>query len=133
MNNEPDQSQWGQQPSQSQEQGQWGQQQQYVQPQWGQQSPQQYDQYSQYSQYSQYNQPQWGQQPPTQYTPPQYGANQYGVPSYAQAQPQGRQSDNFLMGWLATRLLIRVVVLVAVLMLCGGCALFALLTSLAHP
>ena len=107
MNNEPNQSQWGQQPSQSQEQAQWGQQQQYVQPQWG--------------------------QPPTQYTSPQYGANQYGVPSYAQAQPQGRQSDNFLMGWLATRLLIRVVVLVAVLMLCGGCALFALLTSLAHP
>ncbi len=103
MNNEPDQSQWGQQPAQ------------------------------QYSQYSQYNQPQWGQQPPTQYTPPQYGANQYGVPSYAQAQPQGRQGDNFLMGWLATRLLIRVVVLVAVLMLCGGCALFALLTSIAHP
>ncbi len=130
MNNEPNQSQWGQQPSQSQEQAQWGQQQQYVQPQWSQQSPQQYDQYNQYSQY---NQPQWGQQPPTQYTPPQYGANQYGVPSYAQAQPQGRQSDNFLMGWLATRLLIRVVVLVAVLMLCGGCALFALLTSLAHP
>ncbi len=127
MNNEPNQSQWGQQPSQSQEQGQWGQQQQYVQPQWSQQPAQQYDQYSQY------NQPQWGQQPPTQYTPPQYGANQYGVPSYAQAQPQGRQSDNFLMGWLATRLLIRVVVLVAVLMLCGGCALFALLTSLAHP
>ncbi len=127
MNNEPDQSQWGQQPSQSQEQGQWGQQQQYVQPQWGQQPAQQY------SQYSQYNQPQWGQQPPTQYTPPQYGANQYGVPSYAQAQPQGRQGDNFLMGWLATRLLIRVVVLVAVLMLCGGCALFALLTSIAHP
>ena len=115
MNNEPNQSQWGQQPSQSQEQAEWGQQQQYVQPQWSQQSPQ------------------WGQQPPTQYTPPQYGANQYGVPSYAQAQPQGRQSDNFLMGWLATRLLIRVVVLVAVLMLCGGCALFALLTSLAHP
>jgi hypothetical protein len=130
MNNEPDQSQWGQQPSQSQEQGQWGQQQQYVQPQWGQQPAQQYDQYSQYSQY---NQPQWGQQPPTQYTPPQYGANQYGVPSYAQAQPQERQSDNFLMGWLATRLLIRVVVLVAVLMLCGGCALFALLSSIAHP
>ena len=127
MNNEPDQSQWGQQPSQSQEQGQWGQQQQYVQPQWGQQPAQQY------SQYSQYNQPQWGQQPPTQYTPPQYGANQYGVPSYAQAQRQGRQGDNFLMGWLATRLLIRVVVLVAVLMLCGGCALFALLTSIAHP
>ncbi|MFL5697826.1 MAG: hypothetical protein ACJ797_12100 [Ktedonobacteraceae bacterium] len=127
MNNEPNQSQWGQQPSQSQEQAQWGQQQQYVQPEWGQQPAQQYDQYSQY------NQPQWGQQPPTQYTPPQYGANQYGVPSYAQAQPQGRQSDNFLMGWLATRLLIRVVVLVAVLMLCGGCALFALLTSLAHP
>ncbi|MFL5586788.1 MAG: hypothetical protein ACJ8DI_03895 [Ktedonobacteraceae bacterium] len=127
MNNEPNQSQWGQQPSQSQEQAQWGQQQQYVQPEWGQQPAQQYDQYSQY------NQPQWGQQPSTQYTPPQYGANQYGVPSYAQAQPQGRQSDNFLMGWLATRLLIRVVVLVAVLMLCGGCALFALLTSLAHP
>ena len=123
MNNEPDQSQWGQQPSQSQEQAQWGQQ-QYVQPQWSQQSAQQYDQY---------NQPQWGQQPPTQYTPPQYGANQYGVPSYAQAQPQGRLSDNFLMGWLATRLLIKVVVLVAVLMLCGGCALFALLTSIAHP
>jgi len=79
------------------------------------------------------DQSQWGQQPPTQYTPPQYGANQYGVPSYAQAQPQGRQSDNFLMGWLATRLLIRVVVLVAVLMLCGGCALFILLSSLAHP
>jgi hypothetical protein len=130
MNNEPDQSQWGQQPSQSQEQAQWGQQQQYVQPQWSQQSPQQHDQFNQYSQY---NQPQWGQQPPTQYTPPQYGANQYGVPSYAQAQPQGRQSDNFLMGWLATRLLIRVVVLVAVLMLCGGCALFALLSSIAHP
>ena len=130
MNNEPNQSQWGQQPSQSQEQGQWGQQQQYVQPQWSQQSPQQYDQFNQYSQY---NQPQWEQQPPTQYTPPQYGANQYGVPSYAQAQPQGRQSDNFLMGWLATRLLIRVVVLVAVLMLCGGCALFALLSSIAHP
>jgi len=127
MNNEPNQSQWGQQPSQSQEQAQWGQQQQYVQPEWSQQPPQQY------GQYNQYNQPQWGQQPPTQYTPPQYGANQYGVPSYAQAQPQGRQSDNFLMGWLATRLLIRVVVLVAVLMLCGGCALFALLTSLAHP
>ena len=126
MNNEPNQSQWGQQPSQSQEQAQWGQQQQFVQPQWGQQPAQQYDQYSQY------NQPQWGQ-PPTQYTPPQYGANQYGVPSYAQAQPQGRQSDNFLMGWLATRLLIRVVVLVAVLMLCGGCALFILLSSLAHP
>jgi hypothetical protein len=123
MNNEPNQSQWGQQPSQSQEQAQWGQQ-QYVQPQWSQQSAQQYDQY---------NQPQWGQQPPTQYTPPQYGANQYGVPSYAQAQPQGRLSDNFLMGWLATRLLIKVVVLVAVLMLCGGCALFALLTSIAHP
>ena len=116
MNNEPDQSQWGQQPSQSQEQAQWGQQ-----------PAQQYDQYSQYKQ------PQWGQQPPTQYTPPQYGANQYGVPSYAQAQPQGRLSDNFLMGWLATRLLIKVVVLVAVLMLCGGCALFALLTSIAHP
>ena len=116
MNNEPNQSQWGQQPSQPQEQRQWGQQ------------PAQ-----QYGQYSQYNQPQWEQQPPTQYTPPQYGANQYGVPSYAQAQPQGRQSDNFLMGWLATRLLIRVIVLVAVLMLCGGCALFALLTSLAHP
>ena len=130
MNNEPNQSQWGQQPSQSQEQAQWGQQQQYVQPEWSQQPPQQY---GQYNQYDQYNQPQWGQQPPTQYTPPQYGANQYGVPSYAQAQPQGRQSDNFLMGWLATRLLIRVVVLVAVLMLCGGCALFALLTSLAHP
>ncbi len=126
MNNEPNQSQWGQQPSQSQEQAQWGQQQQFVQPQWGQQPAQQYDQYSQY------NQPQWGQ-PPTQYTPPQYGTNQYGVPSYAQAQPQGRQSDNFLMGWLATRLLIRVVVLVAVLMLCGGCALFILLSSLAHP
>jgi hypothetical protein len=123
MNNEPNQSQWGQQPSQSQEQAQWGQQ-QYVQPQWSQQSAQQYDQY---------NQPQWGQQPPTQYTPPQYGANQYGVPSYAQAQPQGRLSDNFLMGWLATRLLIKVVVLVAVLMLCGGCALFALFTSIAHP
>jgi len=123
MNNEPNQSQWGQQPSQSQEQAQWGQQ-QYVQPQWSQQSAQQYNQY---------NQPQWGQQPPTQYTPPQYGANQYGVPSYAQAQPQGRLSDNFLMGWLATRLLIKVVVLVAVLMLCGGCALFALLTSIAHP
>ena len=130
MNNEPNQSQWGQQPSQSQEQGQWGQQQQYVQPEWSQQPAQQY---GQYNQYDQYNQPQWGQQPPTQYTPPQYGANQYGVPSYAQAQPQGRQSDNFLMGWLATRLLIRVVVLVAVLMLCSGCALFALLTSLAHP
>src|SRR5438874_2362745 len=124
MNNEPNQSQWGQQPSQSQEQGQWGQQYQYVQPEWNQQPPQQY---------SQYNQSQWGQQPPTQYTPPQYGANQYSVPSYAQAQPQGRQSDNFLMGWLATRLLIRVVVLVAVLMLCGGCALLALLSSLAHP
>lgn len=110
MNNDPNQSQWGQQ--------------QYGQPEWSQQSAQQYNQYSQYSQYN---------QPPTAYTPPQYGANQYGVPSYAQAQPQGRQSDNFLMGWLATRLLIRVAVLVAVLMLCGGCALFALLTSLAHP
>jgi hypothetical protein len=107
MNNEPNQSQWGQQ-------------QQYGQPDWSQQSAQQYNQYSP------------NNQPPTGYTL-QYGANQYGVPSYAQAQPQGRQNDNFLMSWLATRLLIRVFVLVAVLMLCGGCALFALLTSLAHP
>ena len=112
MNNDPNQSQWGQQ--------------QYGQPEWSQQSAQQYNQYSQY------NQSQW-EQPPNGYTPPQYGANQYGVPSYAQAQPQGRQNDNLLMGWLATRLLIRVVVLVAVLMLCGGCAFFVFLSSLAHP
>jgi hypothetical protein len=125
MNDEPKQSGWEQPPLQSQEQAQWGQQQPYGQPQWGQQPPQ--------PQYGQYNQPQWGQQQSTQYTPPQYGANQYGVPSYAQAQPQGRGADNFLMSWLAMRIVTRIVLLVVVLMLCGGCVMFALVASLAHP
>jgi len=118
MNNEPNQSQWNQWPlsqySQPQS-GQWGQ--------WGQQQPP-----------TQYN--------PQQYVQPQYNANaqynqynaQYGVPpvpQYAQVQPQ-QQADKFLMGWLMTRVIVRIVFIVLPLLLCGGCALFAVLSSLAR-
>lgn len=119
-----DQPQWQQssQPQQTQyDQPQWQQppQPQFDQPQW--QQPQQPQQPNQYNQYNQYNQP-------------QYGANQYGVPSYAQAQPQSDQTSNFLTRWLMMGLAIRIVLLVVVpLLLCGGCALFAFFASMAHP
>lgn len=86
-------------------------------------------------------QTQWGpQQPPyapSQYAPgnvppyaqPQYG--QYNVPPYAQ--PQQDQTNRFLMGWLMTSIAMRIVFfLIVPLILCGGCAIAAMLSSL-HP
>jgi len=110
-NPSPDNSSW-QQPPQSQQ----PQQTQYDQSQW---------------QQPQYGQPQWQQ--PNQYNQPQYGANQYNVPSYAQVQPQADNTSNFFMRWIMMRLAIRVAFLVIGLMLCGGCALFVFLATMAHP
>ncbi|MGI9060781.1 MAG: hypothetical protein ACR2H5_19635 [Ktedonobacteraceae bacterium] len=109
-NPSPDNSSWQQplQPQQPQyDQSQW-QQQQYGQPQW--QQPNQYNQYNQ----------------------PQYGANQYNVPSYAQVQPQADNNGNFFMRWIMMRLAMRVAFLVIGLMLCGGCALFVFLATMAQ-
>jgi hypothetical protein len=86
-------------------------------------------------------QPQYGQQawqsPTTNYMPPmpqQYGQNmpgQYNVPPYAQAQPQQQHSNNFLMRWLMMGIAVRIVLLIVIpLLLCGGCALVALFSSL---
>lgn len=116
----------------------------WQQPQPPQQPPPQqtyYDQTQWQSPQSQFDQPQWQQppQPPqpnqyNQYNQPQYGANQYGVPSYAQAQPQADQTSNFLTRWLMMGIAVRIVLLVVVpLLLCGGCALFAFFASMAHP
>lgn len=113
----------------------------WQQPQPPQQPPPQqtyYDQTQWQSPQSQFGQTQW-QQPPqpnqyNQYNQPQYGANQYGVPSYAQAQPQADQTSNFLTRWLMMGIAVRIVLLVVVpLLLCGGCALFAFFASMAHP
>jgi hypothetical protein len=113
--------QWNQQPSQEGHlQPQWGQQQQWEQP-----SPQYGQQLQQWQQQPQYGQQQWQQQQ-------QYGANQYNVPSYAQAQPDQTGLGGVLMGWLMMRLAVRIAMLVLVFLLCGGCIFAAILTSLAH-
>jgi heme/copper-type cytochrome/quinol oxidase subunit 2 len=56
---------------------------------------------------------------------------QYNVPFYAQAQPQSQQQqNNFLMRWLMMGIAVRIVILVVVpLLLCGGCAMVALLST----
>jgi hypothetical protein len=86
-------------------------------------------------------QPQYGQQawqsPATNYMPPmsqQYGPNmpgQYNVPQYAQVQPKPQSSNNLFMRWLMMGIAVRIVLLIVVpLLLCGGCALVALFSSL---
>ncbi|HET7641025.1 MAG TPA: hypothetical protein VFK47_20110 [Ktedonobacteraceae bacterium] len=114
MNNQPDQPDWNPQPSYPD-----------GQPQWAQPQPQQ-----------QYNQQAWHQPPATNYMPPQYGQpqnmpGQYNVPFYAQAQPQSQQQqNNFLMRWLMMGIAVRIVILVVIpLLLCGGCAMVALLST----
>ncbi len=82
-----------------------------------------------------WTQPQYGQQawqsPSTNYMPPQYAQNmpgQYNVPQYAQPQ---QQTNNFLMHWLMMGIAVRIVLLIVVpLLLCGGCALVAILSSI---
>jgi hypothetical protein len=113
MDNQPDQPDWNPQPSFPE-----------GQPQWAQPQPQQ-----------QYNQQAWNQPPATNYMPPQYGQpqnmpGQYNVPSYAQVQPQSQQQqNNFLMRWLMMGIAVRVAIILAVLFLCGGCAVVAILAS----
>jgi len=113
MDNQPDQSEWNPQPSYPDGQPQWAQ---------PQQPPQ-------------YNQQVWNQPPATNYMPPQYGQpqnmlGQYNVPSYAQVQPQSQQQqNNFLMRWLMMGIAVRVAIILAVLFLCGGCAVVAILAS----
>lgn len=114
------QSQW----NQPHDSSSWGQPQyqqpqtQYQQPQWQQPQPQ-------------YDPSQWQQPQQQQYNQPPYGPNQYNVPAYARVQPQADNTGNFLMRWIMMRLAMRVIILVAIFMLCGGCALVALLSSLA--
>ncbi|HLG66230.1 MAG TPA: hypothetical protein VKY19_30205 [Ktedonosporobacter sp.] len=113
MNNNPEQPFSQEQPSQ------------YAQPQYGEQPP------------TQYAQPQWNQQPLPPYAQPQYGQApvppyaqpQYGqIPAYAQPQPN---ANNFLARWLMMGIAVRIVLLIVIpLLLCGGCALIALLSSL---
>lgn len=97
------------------------------QPQWEQQS-----QYGQSQPFPQ-GQPQWEQQ--SQYGQPQWGQQQqYGpVPSYAQAQPGDNSTTNWLMGWLAYRAIIRIVVpIVIILLMLGACVFFGLLSAVFH-
>lgn len=113
MNNQPEQPFSQEQPSYH-AQSQYGEQPptQYVQPQWNQQPP------------PPYAQPQYGQAPTPPYAQPQYGQ----VPAYAQPQPN---ANNFLARWLMMGIAIRIVLLIVIpLVLCGGCALAALLSSL---
>ncbi|MFL5628284.1 MAG: hypothetical protein ACJ788_22110 [Ktedonobacteraceae bacterium] len=115
MDNQPDPNQpaWNPQPQPSFPEGQ---------PQWAQ--PQQPPQY---------NQSAWYQPPATNYISPQYGQNmpgQYNIPSYAQVQPQQQQTNNFFVRWLMMGIALRIVILVVIpLLLCGGCALLALFSS----
>jgi len=113
MNNNPEQSFSQEQPSQY-AQSQYGEQPptQYIQPQWHQQPP------------PPYAQSQYGQVPVPPYAQPQYGQ----VPAYAQPQPN---ANNFLARWLMMGIAVRIVLLIVIpLLLCGGCALVALLSSL---
>jgi hypothetical protein len=75
------------------------------------------------------HQPQYGPQawqtPATNYMP-----GQYNLPQYAQVRPQ-QQSNNLLMRWLMMGIAVRIVLLIVVpLLLCGSCALVALVSSL---
>lgn len=112
------------------QQSQWNQPHYQDQP----QQPQTQYNHSQWQQTQpQYDPSQWQQQQYNpQYKQPQYVPNQYNVPAYAQVQPQADNSSNFLMRWIMMRLAMRVIILVAIFMLCGGCALVALLSSLAN-
>lgn len=119
------QSQWNQPPDSSS----WSQ----LQPQQAQQPQTQYNPSQWQQAQPQYDPSQWQQQQYNpQYSQPPYGPNQYNVPAYAQVQPQADSSGNFLMRWIMMRLAMRVIILVAIFMLCGGCALVALLSSLAN-
>ena len=102
----------------------------YTQPHYGEQPP------------TLYAQPQWNQPPPPSYAQQPYGQAQYGqtpippyaqqpygqVPAYAQPQPN---ANNFLARWLMMGIAVRIVLLIVVpLVICGGCTLVALLSSL---
>jgi hypothetical protein len=111
------------QPSQySQGQPQWDQPSQYGQPQFPQSQQQWGQQYEQPQQFPQ-GQPQWGQQ--QQYPP---------VPEYARAQPNDNNTTaNWLMGWLAYRAIVRIVVpIVIILLVLGACVFFGLLSAVFH-
>lgn len=102
-------------------QPQWEQPSQYGPQQFPQGQPQWGQQYGQPQQFPQ-GQPQWGQQQ-------QYSS----VPSYAQAQPNDNSTTNWLMGWLAYRAVVRIVVpIVIILLMLGACVFFGLLSAIIH-
>ncbi|HEU5226293.1 MAG TPA: hypothetical protein VFU49_00670 [Ktedonobacteraceae bacterium] len=125
MNNNPEQPFSQEQPSQ------------YAQSQYGEQPPTQYAQPQWNQPPAPYAQPQYGQAPTPPYAQQQYGQApvppyaqaQYGqVPPYAQPQPN---ANNFVARWLMMGIAVRIVLMIVVpLILCGGCALIALLSSL---